>query len=102
MAREVEDYLGYERPEGVSTLLERAITRARRDAESAEREAVAQRVTDLVAMSGLTTAEFAERVGTSRSRLSTYRAGRVTPSAAMMLRMERMAARQAVTGREQL
>ncbi|MGI8949078.1 MAG: helix-turn-helix domain-containing protein [Ornithinimicrobium sp.] len=48
---------------------------------------------ELVAASGLTTAEFASRIGTSRTRLSTYRSGQVTPSAALLVRMERMADR---------
>ena len=47
----------------------------------------------LVSESGLSLAEFASRIGTSRSRLSTYRSGRVTPSAALLLRMERLVAR---------
>ena len=42
--------------------------------------------------SGLTQAAFAERIGTSRSRLSTYRHGRVTPSATLIHRMERVSA----------
>lgn len=41
--------------------------------------------------SGLSRAEFASRVGTSASRLSTYVSGRVTPSAALLLRMRRVA-----------
>ena len=41
--------------------------------------------------SGLTAAQFAEVAGTSASRLSTYATGRVTPSAAMLVRIERLA-----------
>ena len=36
--------------------------------------------------------DFALRLGTSRSRLSTYMSGKVTPSAALMLRMRRVTA----------
>jgi transcriptional regulator with XRE-family HTH domain len=36
-------------------------------------------------------AEFASQIGTSTSRLSTYATGKVTPSAALMLRMSRVA-----------
>lgn len=92
VARQVEEYLIQESPEGLSPLLHRAITRARRAAEELERASVATRVSELVAESGLSPTEFAERIGTSRTRLSTYRHGRVTPSAALMLRMERVAA----------
>lgn len=87
VARQVEDYLSYESPYGVGPLLTRAIARARREAEEAERAAVAGEVRRLVSDSGLTTAEFASRIGTSRSRLSTYRTGRVVPAATMMHRM---------------
>lgn len=52
---------------------------------------MARRVREAVARSGLTKAAFARRIGTSPSRLSTYLAGTVTPSAALAVRMERMA-----------
>ena len=55
----------------------------------AERGAVAREVAKLVENSGLSRAEFATRVGTSTSRLSTYITGKVTPSAALLLRMRR-------------
>lgn len=93
VARQVEDYLGYARPVGVAGILERAIDAARQQSEHEERVTVAARVGELVAASGLTTAEFASRIGTSRTRLSTYRTGRVTPSAALLVRMERLVAR---------
>jgi transcriptional regulator with XRE-family HTH domain len=35
--------------------------------------------------------DFAERIGTSRSRLSTYTSGKVVPSATLMVRMRRVA-----------
>ncbi|NLT30676.1 MAG: helix-turn-helix transcriptional regulator [Propionibacterium sp.] len=98
VARQVEDYLNYESPYGVGPLLERAIVRARRQAEQRERAEVAEEIRTLIAASGLTVAEFAGRVGTSRSRLSTYRSGTVTPSAAMMQRLRRVA-RRAAAGR---
>jgi DNA-binding transcriptional regulator YiaG len=92
VARQVESYLGYSRPWGVAPLLERTILAARQRAEQDERAAVASEMRDLLAASGLTTAEFASRIGTSRSRLSTYLNGRVTPSAALLLRMRRLVA----------
>lgn len=93
VARQIEEYLSYERPPGLAPLLRRRIARARERAEADERRSVATRVCALVASSGLTMSEFAGRIGTSRTRLSTYRSGRVTPSAALLLRMERLAER---------
>lgn len=91
VARQVEEWLSYEQPPGLAPLLDRAIAYARRAREAAERREVADRIEALVAHSGLSAQEFASRIGTSRSRLSTYRTGRVTPSAALLLRMERLA-----------
>lgn len=89
VARRVERYLGYREPDGVSTLFALAIEHARADADRSERDEVAARVRTAVEQSGLTKARFAESVGTSASRLSTYLRGRVTPSAAMLVRIER-------------
>ncbi len=90
VARQVELYLSYARPWGVGPLLARAITSARASSEADERAAVAAEVRSLVEQSGLSPSEFALRIGTSRSRLSTYRNGRVTPSAAALVRMRRV------------
>lgn len=91
VARRVERYLSYREPDGVGTLFALAIERARRDAERGDCAEVASRVRDAVTRSGLTNQEFAQLVGTSASRLSTYLSGKVTPSAALLLRMERAA-----------
>jgi predicted XRE-type DNA-binding protein len=91
VARRVEEVLGYSRPYGVDVAFERAIVSAREAAAIAEREAVATEVGHLVQDSGFSQAEFASRVGTSASRLSTYVSGKVTPSAALLLRMRRTA-----------
>lgn len=91
VARQVEEYLTYASPYGVAPLLQRAIARARRDGEVQERREVAAEIRGHVERSGLTPAEFAARVGTSRSRLSTYTTGSVTPSAALLVRMRRVA-----------
>ena len=97
VARQVEEHLGYAPRSGVGALLSRAIDSAREEAERSERAEVAVTVDGFVRESGLTTAEFARRVGTSRSRLSTYRSGRVTPSAALLVRMRRVS-REAAEG----
>ncbi|MEA2009751.1 MAG: helix-turn-helix transcriptional regulator [Actinomycetota bacterium] len=91
VARRVERYLSYREPDGAGALFALAIERARVDDERADRAAVAARVGVAVARSGLTNAEFARVVGTSASRLSTYLSGKVTPSAAMLMRIERAA-----------
>lgn len=91
VARQVEEYLAQEDPRGLGPLLRRAVARSRRRAEEEERAAVAAHVRGLVERSGLSATEFADRIGTSRSRLSTYRHGRVVPSAALVHRMERVA-----------
>jgi hypothetical protein len=78
-------------PDAASTLFRLAIEAARTDAEVRERAEVAERVRAAIARSGRTAAQFAALVGTSASRLSTYATGRVTPSAAMLVRIERLA-----------
>ena len=90
VARQVELYLSYAQPWGVGPLLTRAIASARASSDDHERAAVAAEVRSLVEQSGLSPSEFAKRIGTSRSRLSTYRNGRVTPSAAILVRMRRV------------
>lgn len=90
-ARGVEEVLTYSRPYGVADALERVILNAREAAEQSERRLVATEITRLIDASGLSRAEFASRIGTSASRLSTYATGKVTPSASMMVRMRRAA-----------
>ncbi len=90
-ARQVEEVLSFDRPYGVAELMDEVIARARARAAVSERLEVAQEVRDAIARSGLSQAEFASRLGTSPSRLSTYATGRVTPSAALMVRIRRVA-----------
>jgi len=90
VARNVEQVLTYSRPYGVAEVMERVLARSREDTEAAERTAVAAEVRRLIDDSGLTRLEFASHIGTSTSRLSTYATGKVTPSAALMLRMRRV------------
>jgi hypothetical protein len=91
VARRVERYLSYRDPDGVSVLFALAIERARANVDHENRAEVAARVRAAVARSGLTNAELARLVGTSASRLCTYASGKVVPSAAMLLRIERAA-----------
>lgn len=87
VARQIEEYLSYESPYGVGPLLTRAIERARATAVQRERAAVAAEVSSLIERSGLSMADLATRVGTSRTRLSTYRSGAVVPAATMLHRL---------------
>jgi DNA-binding transcriptional regulator YiaG len=89
-ARQVEEVLSHSRPYGVAELMERVIARARARAEQQERDQVAAEIRHALARSGLTRAQFASRIGTSASRLSTYLSGRVTPSATLLVRIRRL------------
>ena len=99
VARSVEEYARYADDDGAVPLLLESIRRARQSAESAEREEVAARIRDAVGRSGPTADCFASEVGTSPARLSTYNSAKVMPSAAMLVRIERAAARMANTDR---
>ncbi|MDE0196497.1 MAG: helix-turn-helix transcriptional regulator, partial [bacterium] len=83
--------LAYRDPDGASTLFALAIEHARKQAERADRAHVAARIQDAAERAGTTKAEFAAAIGTSASRLSTYLNGTVTPSAALLVRIERTA-----------
>lgn len=63
----------------------------REETNQGERQTIAAEVRRLVDDSGLSRREFARRVGTSASRLSSYAVGGTTPSAAMFLRIRRAA-----------
>jgi hypothetical protein len=91
VARRVERVLARRERDGAGELFRLAIERARDDVDQADRDEVASRVRAAVARSGMTSSRFAELIGTSASRLSTYASGKVTPSAALMLRIERAA-----------
>ena len=93
-SRQVEEVLSHSRPYGVAEAMETVLSHAREQAEADERAAVAAEITDAVKRSGMTRAVFASRIGTSASRLSTYTSGKVTPSAALLLRIRRAADRE--------
>lgn len=88
VSRKIDKYLAYAPQGGIPTLFAIAIESARNNRELAEKSEVAERVRQAIVASGLTAAEFAEQIGTSASRLSTYATGSVTPSASMLLRIE--------------
>jgi DNA-binding transcriptional regulator YiaG len=91
LARRLEDALATTRPYGVAALMERMLQDARQRTQADERAEVAHRVEELLQASGLSRGAFAEAIGTSTSRLSTYVTGRVAPSSTLLVRMERVA-----------
>lgn len=93
ITRQIEQALAVSRPYGIAPALERVLETARRERIERERRTVAGRVQALITASGLDRAEFAERIGTSASRLSTYASGKVVPSAALLVRMEELVMR---------
>lgn len=90
VARKVERWVAQSPDDRASTYFALVIARVRELAEAQERTEVARRVRLAIDQSGLTAAEFASHIGTSASRLSTYANGRVIPSAALLLRIERV------------
>ncbi|KGM08996.1 helix-turn-helix domain-containing protein [Cellulomonas bogoriensis] len=99
VARHVEQAVAVARPFGIGPVMTDLITEARQRAEAAERGEVAADVRGFVDRSGLTRSEFASRIGTSTSRLSTYASGKVVPAATLMVRMRHVAFRaQAAAG----
>jgi len=90
VAQQVLEAVRLVRPYGTADLLEGVVARARKLAADSERSEVAAEVRRLVNDSGLSRNDFADRIGTSRSRLSTYMSGKVVPSAALMVRMRRV------------
>ena len=98
-ARRIERYLSYAEPGGVPTIFRRAVEIAREGADARERSTVAAKVRAAIAESGLTSAQFAELIGTSASRLSTYGTGAVVPSAQMLVRIESVAAANSASAR---
>jgi DNA-binding transcriptional regulator YiaG len=94
VARAVEEVLAHSRAHGDTEPMERVIARARDEARAAARRSVAAELSASVAASGLTKAQFASRLGTSASRLSTYLSGRVSPSADLFVRARRLSCAQ--------
>jgi transcriptional regulator with XRE-family HTH domain len=93
VARQVLEAVQLSRPYGTAELLEAVVAGARTRAAESERIEVSAEVRRLVEESALSQQSFADRIGTSRSRLSTYMSGKVVPSASLMVRMRRVASR---------
>ncbi len=91
VARRVEQLLDWSNPYGTERYMRRAIARARDRWETREREWVRTQLHEALHASGLTQGEFALRLGTSASRLSTYLRGSVVPSATLIARARAVA-----------
>lgn len=91
VARAIEAYAGYGDERAVADLLIRAISDAREAARRGEEQECARRVQQAIARSGHSARLFARECGTSAARMSTYVTGKVQPSAAMLIRIERLA-----------
>jgi DNA-binding transcriptional regulator YiaG len=91
VAQQVLEAVRISRPYGTTELLQGVISRARQEVADSERGEVAAEIRGLVGDSGLSRQDFADRIGTSRSRLSTYMSGKVVPSASLMVRIRRVA-----------
>lgn len=88
VAKNREEYLSYSDEDQVVAFFRLMIVKSREEAEEGERAEVVKRVRQAKERSGLTSSQFAARIGTSASRFSTYLTGSVVPSAAMLVRME--------------
>ncbi|GAA2173200.1 hypothetical protein GCM10009784_06610 [Arthrobacter parietis] len=93
-AAELKEVLAATESPAMSALFSRILRHSVRDAEDAERQEVTQDLAAYLTRSGLTRAEFAQQLGTSPSRLSTYLTGKVVPSAVMMVRARRLVERR--------
>jgi DNA-binding transcriptional regulator YiaG len=91
VAQQVIAAISLARPYGTTELLQGVVSRARLQAADSERSEVAAEIRKLVDDSGLSRQDFADRIGTSRSRLSTYISGKVVPSASLVVRIRRVA-----------
>jgi len=91
VAQQVMEAITLTRPYGTTELMQGVVSRTRLQAADSERGEVASEIRELVDESGLSRQDFADRIGTSRSRLSTYISGKVVPSASLMVRIRRVA-----------
>ena len=92
-ARQVEEVVESSSSPGITNALTEVLARSRTQLETDERAEVARQIEALIDRSGLGAREFASRIGVSGEDLAAYLAGDVSPSAAQMVRMRRLADR---------
>ena len=90
VAQTLEEVLACAEDLEAAEVVRAAVALARERAETAERREVAETLRGYVARSGLNQQQFARRIGTSASRMSTYLNGKVSPSAALVVRARRV------------
>ena len=90
VAETLEEVLASAEDLGAAETVRAAVALARERAETAERREVAETLGSYVVRSGMNQQQFARRIGTSASRLSTYLSGKVSPSAALVVRARRV------------
>lgn len=95
VARDVLDVLGCSHIYGVGGLMQDLVAASRSRAEDRERQAVADELREHITRSGMTAAQFAQHLGTSASRLSTYLSSKVSPSATVLVRARAVSHRAA-------
>ncbi len=93
VAAELEEVLDSVEDPAMSSLFSRILRRASLRADEDDRADVAKLMAQHLSQSRLTRTEFARQLGTSPSRLSTYLTGKVTPSAALLIRAGKIASR---------
>lgn len=91
VSRQVETAAGMTEDRGAAAWARGMLAHVRDQTAAREVEAVVSRLRGLVQRSGLTQADFAARLGTSASRLSTYLTGKTVPAATLMVRAEQVA-----------
>lgn len=92
-SRRVEQVLGWTQPYGVTQIMHRAIEKARSSHNAQEREWVTYQLRNALQQSGLNQAAFAQELGTSPTRFSTYLNGSVVPAATVIARAQSIAQR---------
>lgn len=92
-ARQVEEVLQTAHPYGVSKALAEVLHRTREHLEANERAEVARHIHVLLDKSGLGQQEFASRIGVPNKDFAAYLSGETSPSAALMVRMRKLADR---------
>lgn len=93
VAAEVDEVIQTVEDPGMAALFTRLAVNAVHQAEESERHQVAAELRTHLDASGLTRKEFARRLGTSPSRLSTYLNAKVVPSAVLLVRARGLAQR---------
>ncbi|WP_166354462.1 helix-turn-helix domain-containing protein [Phytoactinopolyspora limicola] len=87
VAQDLAEALDMAESQSSAAVLRLVLDRAR----ETPKERVARKIREAIAYSGLSQTQFAERLGTSASRLSTYASGKVVPSAAILEQIEDIA-----------